>query len=59
MEDNDFEVLKNSDCIPTILPSCSFFLGIPYGPAKQMIENGLPVVFSSQTTIQVPHQVVI
>ena len=27
MEDHEFEVLKNSNCIPTILPSCSFFLG--------------------------------
>ena len=47
MEDNDFEVLKNSNCIPTILPSCSFFLGIPYGPANKLIENGLPVALAS------------
>ena len=59
MEYNDFEILKNSDCMPTILPSCSFFLGIPYGPAKQMIDEGLPVALSSQTTTQVPHQAVI
>ena len=47
MEDHDFEVLKNSNCIPTILPSCSFFLGIPYGPANKLIENGLPVALAS------------
>ena len=47
MEYNDFEILKNSDCMPTILPSCSFFLGIPYGPAKRMIDEGLPVALAS------------
>ncbi|MAO71124.1 MAG: imidazolonepropionase [Flavobacteriales bacterium] len=47
MEDYDFEVLKNSNCIPTILPSCSFFLGIPYGPANKLIEHGLPVALAS------------
>ena len=47
MEDHDFEVLKNSNCMPTMLPSCSFFLGIPYGPANKLIENGLPVALAS------------
>lgn len=47
MKDHDFEALKNSDCMPTILPSCSFFLGIPYGPANKMIEKGLPVALAS------------
>lgn len=47
MTEEDFNYLKNSDCMPTILPSCSFFLGIPYGPAKRMIENGLPVALAS------------
>ena len=47
MEYNDFEILKNSDCMPTILPTCSFFLGIPYGPAKRMIDEGLPVALAS------------
>jgi len=43
----DFDVLSGSDCMPTLLPGCSFFLGIPYGPAKQMIEKGLPVALAS------------
>ena len=47
MEYSDFEILKNSECMPTILPSCSFFLGIPYGPAKRMIDEGLPVALAS------------
>lgn len=33
--------------MPTILPSCSFFLGIPYSPAVKMIEKGLPIALAS------------
>ena len=41
MREEDYEALKGSNCMPTILPSCSFFLGIPYGPAVKMMEKGL------------------
>ena len=47
MNEEDIEVLKGSECMPTLLPSCSFFLGIPYGPAKKLIENDLPVALAS------------
>ncbi len=47
MNEDDFDALKNSDCMPTILPACSFFLGIPYGPAKEMIKRGLPVALAT------------
>ena len=47
MNDEDIEALKSSECMPTLLPSCSFFLGIPYGPAKKLIENDLPVALAS------------
>jgi imidazolonepropionase len=43
MNHEDIEALKGSECMPTLLPSCSFFLGIPYGPARKLIENDLPV----------------
>lgn len=33
--------------IPTLLPSCSFFLRIPYGPARQLIDRGLPVALAT------------
>ncbi len=33
--------------MPTILPGTSFFLGLPYGNAKGMIEAGLPVALAS------------
>jgi len=40
-------MLLSSKCMPTILPSCSFFLGIPYSPARKMIDIGLPIALSS------------
>jgi len=47
MAEEDYEALKGSNCMPTILPSCSFFLRIPYGPAKRMIDEGLPVALAT------------
>lgn len=47
MDDQDIDALKDSDCIPTLLPGCSFFLSIPYGKARQLMENGLPVAIAS------------
>ena len=47
MNDEDIEALQETDCMPTLLPSCSFFLGIPYGPARKMMQAGLPVALAS------------
>jgi len=47
MAEDDYNALQNSECMPTILPSCSFFLGIPYGPAGKMMEEGLPVALAT------------
>jgi imidazolonepropionase len=33
--------------IPTLLPSCSFFLRIPYGPARELMDRGLPVALAT------------
>ena len=41
MEDIDFESLKKSSTMATLLPSCSFFIDIPFGPAKKLIENNI------------------
>ena len=43
----DIEALKGTNCMPTLLPSCSFFLGIPYGPARDLIQAGLPLALAS------------
>ena len=47
MNDEDIEALIGSECMPTLLPSCSFFLGIPYGPAKKLMEIDLPVALAT------------
>lgn len=41
--DVEINVLQNSITMPTALPSCSFFLGIPFAPARKMIDAGLPL----------------
>jgi imidazolonepropionase len=43
----EIEALASSDTIATILPSTAFFLGIPYAPARRMIENDLCVALAS------------
>lgn len=45
--DEDIEALLNSDCIPTLLPSCSHFISIPFANARKMIDAGLPVSLAS------------
>jgi len=45
--DEEIEVLKNSETMPTILPGTAFFLGLPYSPARKMIDAGLPVAMAS------------
>lgn len=47
IDEDDINVLKNSSTMPTILPSCSHFLSIPFGNARKMIENDLPVALAS------------
>ena len=47
MEKNDFKCLKNSKTIATLLPSCSFFIGIPYAPAKKLIKENIPFALAS------------
>ncbi|MBP7511010.1 MAG: imidazolonepropionase [Bacteroidia bacterium] len=45
--DAEIESLLNSNTMPVALPGCSFFLGIPYAPARKMIDAGLPVCLAS------------
>ena len=44
---SEIEALAGSQTIATILPSTAFFLGLPYAPARNMIENGLCVALAS------------
>ena len=43
----DIEALKNTDCMAVALPSCSYFLSIPYTPAREMINAGLPLALAT------------
>jgi imidazolonepropionase len=47
LSENDLEVLKNSETIPVALPSCSYFLSIPYTPARKIIDNGLAIALAT------------
>lgn len=43
----DIKSLKNSNCVATMLPSCSHFLGIPFGAAKKIIDNNIGLSLAS------------
>lgn len=43
----EIEVLKGKRTMPTMLPGSSFFLGLPYGKAKDFINSGLGVALAS------------
>ena len=45
--DAEIEALKGSATMPTMLPGSSFFLGLPYGRAKDYIKAGLGVALAS------------
>ena len=47
MKDEDFESLQGTATMPVALPSCSYFLSIPYTPARKMIDAGLPLALAS------------
>ncbi len=47
MTNEDIELLKHSDTMPTTLPGTSFFLNMSYAPARRMIDEGLPVAIAS------------
>ncbi len=47
MTEKDIADLSASDTIATVLPSCSFFLSLPYAPAKELIENGAALAIAS------------
>ena len=45
--DDDIEALKNTITMPVALPSCSYFISIPYTPARKMIDAGLPLALAT------------
>jgi imidazolonepropionase len=47
LTDEDLHYLQKSETIPVALPSCSFFLEIPYTPARKIINAQLPLALAS------------
>jgi imidazolonepropionase len=47
LSDKDLEELKSSNTMPVALPACSYFLTIPYTPAREIIDAGLPLALAS------------
>jgi imidazolonepropionase len=47
MTEDDIDVLATSNMFGVALPACSFFLKIPYTPARRLIERNIPVVLAS------------
>lgn len=45
--EDDIAILKDSGTMPVALPTCSFFISIPYTPARQMLNAGLPLAIAT------------
>jgi len=43
----EFNILKNSDTMATLLPGSTFFLEMEYAPARRMIESGIAVALAT------------
>lgn len=48
LSEEDLHILEhNPNMIPVALPGCSLFLGIPYTPARNIIDKGLSLAFAT------------
>lgn len=47
LNDNDIQLLKESETMPTILPGAQFFLELQKPPARKIIDAGLPLAIAS------------
>jgi len=47
MNEADYEALEQGNTLAVALPSCSFFLQIPYTPVRKMLDRNIPVVLAS------------
>lgn len=47
MSEEDFKSLSESSTIATALPSCSFFLNIPYSPVRDMLNRNIAVALAT------------
>ena len=47
LNEEDIIALKGAITMPVALPSCSYFLSIPYTPGRRIIDAGLPLALAS------------
>ena len=47
MPASELALLQGSTVVPTVLPGTSFFLNMPYAPARSIIDCGLPLALAS------------
>jgi imidazolonepropionase len=47
MQIEDFVALQGVSTMPVALPSCSYFLNIPYTPAREILHTGLPLALAT------------
>ena len=47
LTDKDLSILSKSNTMAVALPSCSFFLGIPYTNARKIIDSNIPLAIAS------------
>lgn len=47
MTEEKIEILSDSNTMPTVLPGTSFFLNMPYGKCRKMIDAGLGIAIAS------------
>jgi imidazolonepropionase len=47
MKDSDIKLLADKKIIAVLLPAVSYFLDIPYAPARKLIKNNVPVALAT------------
>ncbi len=47
MGEEEINLLKDCNTMPTALPGAAFFLNLPFPPARKMIDEGLPIAIAS------------
>jgi imidazolonepropionase len=47
VDDDGIAALKGAGVIAGLLPGCSFYLGVPQAPARQLIDAGIPVTLAT------------
>ncbi len=47
VSENSLDAMKKSGTIATLLPGTSYFIRMPFAPAKKIIEKGIPIALAS------------